>query len=227
MRLSSLVRAATLALVTIGFATAAHADPITYQISATASGTIGATNFSNALVTLTGTGNTANIVSIFGFAFAAPITTTVTIQGVGTATITDPTEILSTAIPIDFGAGLFPDVIFGRIDTPPALDSLTGIGAIGSNALLGYNLATSIGPITASPGGIGFPQLCGTPGHDPCLSTTLGTLRFNSNIDSGGQGTFTATLQPVPEPTSLFLMGSGVAALVSRSRLRKTRGTRV
>jgi len=220
MRLPSLIRAVTLALVLTGISTAAYADPITFQFSGTASGTIGGTNFSNALVTLNGTGNTNNIVSIFGFAFAAPITTTVTIQGVGTATITDPTEILSSVIPVSIGGNLLPFVILGRVDAPPALDSLTGIGAIGSNAVLGYNLATSIGPITASPGGIGFIVPCGVPGSDPCLSTSLGTLSFTSNIGNTSQGTFTATLQPVPEPTSLFLLGSGVAALVGRSRIR-------
>ena len=222
MRLSSLVRASTLALVLIGFTTAAQADPITYQISSIASGTIGGTSFSNVLVTLTGAGNTANIVSLFGFAFAEPITTTVTIPGIGTATITDPTEIFSTAIPVVIETGFpnVPYVIIGRIDNPPALDSLTGIGGVGSAALLGYNLATPIGPITTSPGGIEFILPCSVPGHDPCLSTTMGLLSFTSAISPTTQGTFSAALQPVPEPTSLFLLGSGVAAVFGRSRFR-------
>jgi hypothetical protein len=221
MRSVSLVRAATLALVITGFSTAAHATPITFQLSGTASGTIGGTTFTDALVTLTGTGDTADIVSLFGFAFAAPITTAVTIQGVGTATITDPTEILSTALPveIDEGAPILPYVIIGRIDVPPALDSFTGIGAVGSAALLGYNLGTSIGPITGA-GGIGFPRLCGTIGHDPCLGTTLGTLSFTSNFDLTDESTFSASLQPVPEPTSLLLVGSGLAVVFRRARAR-------
>jgi hypothetical protein len=146
MRFFSLVRIAVLALAIIGFTTAANATPITFQMVGTAYGTIGATTFSDALVTLTGTGDTSNIVSgIYGFAYAEPITTTVTIQGVGTATITDPTEIFSTAMPIQFNPStrLLPYVIIGRTDDPPALDSF---------------------------------------------------------IDLTDQGTFSASLQPVPEP---------------------------
>jgi PEP-CTERM motif len=222
MRLPSLLRGATLALVIAGFATAAYAGPITYQISSTASGTIGGTTFTNALVTLTGTGDTNNIVSVFGFAFAAPITTTVTIQGIGTATINDPTEILSSVIPVTIGnLPTLPLVILGRVDSPPALESFTGIAVIGNAGLLGYNLATSFGPITTIPGSIGFIVPCGVAGSDPCLSTSLGTLSFTSNLIPTSQGTFSATVQPVPEPTSLFLMGSGIAALVGRSRVRR------
>jgi hypothetical protein len=109
----------------------------------------------------------------------------------------------------------------GSVDNPPALDSFTGIGVAGDTALLGYDLSSSIGPIAASPGGIGFPPLCGTIGHDPCLSTTPGTLSFTSNLSPTGQGTFSATVQPVPEPASLLLLGSGIAALFGRSRLRR------
>jgi hypothetical protein len=43
------------------------------------------------------------------------------------------------------------------IDNPPSLASITSYGAIGSNPLLGYNLATSFGPLTASPGGVRYP----------------------------------------------------------------------
>jgi hypothetical protein len=216
---------ATVAL--LGWVTPVQAGPITYQMSSTASGKIGAISFADALVTLTGTGDTANIVPISGFAaFAEPLTTTVTIQGVGTATITDPTEILSTVISLVPTTG-FPDlpyVLFGRTDLPPALDSITGIGAVGNTALLGYNLSTSIGPITTTPGGIGFNPLCGTSGHDPCLGTTLGTLSFTSQISSTSQGTFTATTAPVPEPASLMLIGTGIITLVG-GRFRRRRST--
>ncbi len=222
MRLRSLICATTLVLTVTGFTTAGYATPITYQISGVASGNIGGTAFSNALVTLTATGNTAGVVTVFGGPFVAEAlnTTKVTIQGVGTATITDPTEIFSSVIPIvpDTGLPNLPYVVIGRIDSPPDLESFTGIGFLGSSALLGYDLRTSIGPITAVPGGIGFNVHCG-PGPDPCLSTTLGTLSFTANFSPTGVGTFSATT--VPEPATLLLVGSGVAVLALRSRSRK------
>jgi len=66
-----------------------------------------------------------------------------------------------------------PAVIFGRTDHPPALDSITGIGFTVSWALAGYTGATAFGP-NAGAAGIGFNPLCGTPGHDACIGTSLG-----------------------------------------------------
>jgi PEP-CTERM motif len=217
---------ALLVLFSVCAAQPAGAAPITYQISSVASGQIGATTFTNAQIDLIGTGDTANVVALTDFGipfpvFANPfITFTVTIGGVITATITDPSTIWSIPDVIP-GFNPVPLVIFGRIDAPPALDSITGIGFFGSNALAGYDLSTGIGPIPG-PGEIDFNPNCSTPGNDPCLHTSLGLLR----ISSGGlesQGTFVATPAPVPEPATLFLLGSGAAALVGRSRFRTRR----
>jgi len=108
----------------------------------------------------------------------------------------------------------------GRIDAPPALDSITGIGLVRSNALAGYEGITSVGPITDE-GAVGFPVACSTPGHDPCVHTTLGLLRFTANLTFPNPeptlGTFTAT---VPEPATLFFLGSGMVALTLTSRRR-------
>ena len=195
MRLSSLVRTATLALAVLGFTSAAHATPITYQLSSIASGQIGGTQFTNAQINLFAQADTANIVSLdFGLpfeVFANPFSVfTITIGGVGTATMLEPSAIWSIPQVVPGATNLppFPVVIFGRIDqNRPYLTSFTGIGATASNALAGYNLATGFGPLTDL-GGIGFNQHC-APGSDPCLATSLGLLSFNSNIDtSGGAG---------------------------------------
>jgi hypothetical protein len=75
---------------------------------------------------------------------------TVNIAGVGTATITDATEvfgILQAFVDPEGQIPAIPLVILGRINNPPALDTFTGMAGAGSNGLAGYNLRTSIGPI--------------------------------------------------------------------------------
>lgn len=212
----------------LSLAPSALADQITYEISGMASGTIGSNTFTNATVKFTGTGNTANVTSLFsGGLFANPFDTfTVNIGGVGTATITDPSEIWAVPTP-GFDSIPVPIVVIGRIDKPPALDSITGLGIVGSDALAGYEGTTGIGPIT-SEGGIGFPA-CGGPTEDPCVHTSLGLLSFTTNLSTNptGEATFVATLAPVPEPSSYLelltvLLCLGAGCTVVRSRALKS-----
>jgi len=107
-----------------------------------------------------------------------------------------------------------PGVIIGTLDNPPLTDSFTGIGGTGSMALLDYDLTTAIGPVSSALlGGVGYPE-------GLFLNTNMGVLIFGENIVADPDGTFTATVRvsEVPEPGTLFLFGSGVAALVARKR---------
>jgi hypothetical protein len=219
MRPRSLIQYVLLVVTLLGCVASADASPIVYTESGFASGTIGGSNFTNALVKVTASGDTTNVVSftdgvITVYANLSSLTT-VTIAGIGTATVSDANAVYSfpTAVDIDPSNGfpVLPYVVIATLDSPPALDGFTGIGAEGNNALLGYDLKTAIGPITGSPGGIGYPTSL-------FVNTSLGHLTFNANISPTAQGTFTATL--VPEPMSLLLLGSGIALLAGLSRFR-------
>lgn len=227
MQRSSCTLAFGLAILLCGVAGPVEAVPITYTLSATATGTIGGSTFTNALVTLTGIGDTDNIVDLggleddgfvipFGILFANPVSATLSIAGIGVATI-QPTAVYSVTVPADLdedGDNEPPSVIFGTLDAPPALGSFTGFGFALSDSLAGYELRTAIGPITSF-GGVGR-----DPSGDPII-TSLGVLRFASDVSESLQSTFTATTRSVPEPGSLLLVGTGLASLVAvRSRYR-------
>ena len=111
MRPRSLIQYALLVVTLFGFAASVEASPIVYMESGFASGTIGGSAFTNALVQVTASGDTANVVTLtFGtitvYANLSSLTR-VTIAGIGTATITDPIAVYSfpAAIDIDPGAG--------------------------------------------------------------------------------------------------------------------------
>jgi len=231
--LRSLFSRTALAIMLVGFAgQQANATPISFGFSGTGSGIIGGKPFTNALVVYTGTADTDDVLTlspIVGFtAYAVGLDTlTVNIAGIGTATITDPSKILGipqAIIDPDGDIPALPGLLLLRGDNPSDLDSGTGMAAIFGNALAGYDLKTSIGPIT-DVGGVGFPVNC-APGSDPCIGTSRGLLSFTTNILLDSSATFAATRQPVavPEPASLLLMGSGLAAALIRRSRRGWRG---
>ncbi len=172
----------------------AHASPITYTESATASGTLGAQSFTDALVTLTLNGDTSNVTGGSGFFSNSVGTFTVDVAGIGTATFTDSMQVFDNQGSIAAGFG-------DNTQGGSVLDTFDATFAT-------YDLTTAIGPITNS----NFIR------PDLTFATTLGGF----NIQSAGLATFTASTAAVaaPEPASLTLLGLGIASLAGY-RLRR------
>ncbi len=160
----------------------AQAGPITYSLTATASGTLGGSSFTNALVTVTLSGDTANVVP--GPAPYTDIVTnsgtaTVSVAGLGIGIFTDTIVILSTlndpALNTFFGA-----------PTGLILDNTTGTGILLQTGAIfsTYDLRSSLGPIPGTggrreriPDHTGFSNNRGRPdlGHWP----TFGHFDFH------------------------------------------------
>src|ERR1700719_2352887 len=98
MSLGTLAKPAMLIIVMLSAESLIHAGPITYTEQATASGSLGSTPFSSALVTITFTGDTANVTGGSGF-FANNVgTATVNVSGIGTATFTSGLEVFDNQV---------------------------------------------------------------------------------------------------------------------------------
>jgi hypothetical protein len=207
---ATVVVTATVAL--LGWVAPAQASPITYTETATASGVFNGTSFTNKLVTITFFADTSNVAP-FGNGCGPCLvnlstSATVNVPGIGTGTFIDPTGIIDFPQPfLDPDIGGFAAVAL--VDAAPQTSGLLLLATL-NNALIGYGLATSIGPIT---GGAATP--------DPTISynTTLGIFQWNPYPESS---TFTATAAPVPEPATLTLTALGLAGVVLRYRRRRS-----
>jgi hypothetical protein len=165
--------------------TFALAAPITYTFTGTGTGTVGATPFTNAAYTITLNADTTNITS-FGVTFQnVASSATMTIAGIGTATITPSVGVFDNQGNSTIGFQNFSTFLDQEDGTNAAFATYalsTNIGPISglvATALGQFvNLPSSLGPITLSASNPFTFQaaLGGAPPPPPPVATSVPTL---------------------------------------------------
>jgi len=197
--MKSILRAGTFMVFA---ATVVFGEPITFTFAGTATGTLGATSFSDAPFIVTSLADTSAVIFLAGGGPGAAdnyqltaISSSISIEGQPVAVFSDPTEWF-----VPQGSG---DIIF-QDATLPGFFGILGITALFSG-LETYNLQSSFGPVFSS---FDIPSAFGSFRNIP---TNQGALSLVSSNE-----TFTAVA--VPEPASFALVCLALASLALLAR---------
>ncbi len=182
--------AALAAVVTMAGAAQAQLMQYTYQVNA--SGQLNGQSFSNALVTVTLTGDASASYQPCGYCYLVLADTTlIEVAGVGSDRFAQPITAVSNFVDGYIGLG------------EPVSDY--GIFFVEYGAGMGYLLQAPLGPVSG--------EASGNPGIS--FETLGGSFTYDS-FDS--PGTFQATVAQVPEPGTwaLWLAGLGAVGRIAR-----------
>jgi hypothetical protein len=175
----------------------ALATSVTYTETATISGSLDGTTLTNDLLTLTGTGDTADITG----GYVLPLTLTFSLSSGESGTFTDNTQVASNYS--SYSAG------FGDNANDVGILFTANLSAFGYP---GYDLTTSIGPISGS----------ASINQYTSFATDAGALQIT---DVSGDATFTAVASigttPLPAALPLFASGLGALGLLGWRKKRK------
>lgn len=199
------LRTAMLALATVGTlsATRAEAQPIVFAFSGFATGDLAGAAFAGTPFTVTIPADVSTLGTFPGNPGTSGylgLTGTVALDGIGTATFTEPLYVFLNPNGPTIGFGN--DVNFDLID-------------IMDPALAGYDLMSSIGPIDA------FGVYANAQFTD--VATSLGPLTFASVLDRRFEAVVPSAV--VPEPGTSLLVATGLA-VVGAAGVRRRRGSR-
>ena len=186
-----MIRSVLAAAVMVLAAASATASPIVYRTTTTATGTLGGTPFSNALVTITGVGDTTSVTCVVNYCETASLDAAVSVTGIGTADFTIDVRLF-VAWSVE-AVGFYDNAQFDILDTYNA-------------ALVGYDLQSPLGPVTGE-----------SAINDESYATTLGLLLLTSAGDSTFEA-FSPMPEPATLGTLGFALAS-MAALRRRRHL--------